>query len=232
MADKRYSAKEAAAAVLKKAEELYKASTLAKGDWAKIHSKLKREGYSEESADKIDGAIKAKMGKSERSSESQIIGPNSPKGVNRPGAAPGESHMGHSVRQGDMSGAKKVAYGTIKEQRNMPKPELGKSDEDGANPDAQADAQLGEKVEQDVQEHEAHNEDPEHHEKGSYKLAKFMGRRDHKKAEKAKAMEKGDGQTLGGAIGFPGAAQTAPMPAPAPSQAPGASMTKKDPSKV
>lgn len=176
MADKRYSAKEAAAAVLKKAEELYKASTLAKGDWAKIHSKLKREGYSEESADKIDGAIKAKMGKAEE-----------------------------------------------------PTLKMGMSEQ---NPDSDADAQLGEKVEQDVQEHEAHNEDPEHHEKGSYKLAKFMGRRDHKKAEKAKAMEKGDGQTLGGAIGFPGAAQTAPMPAPAPSQAPGASMTKKDPSKV
>src|SRR5277367_4925853 len=63
--DKKFTPKEAAIAVLKKAEELYKSSTLAKGDWAKIHSKLKREGYSEESADKIDGAIKAKMGKNE-----------------------------------------------------------------------------------------------------------------------------------------------------------------------
>lgn len=65
MSNKKISPREAAILVLKKAEELYKASTLAKGDWAKIHSKLKREGYSEESADKIDGAIKAKMGKSE-----------------------------------------------------------------------------------------------------------------------------------------------------------------------
>jgi hypothetical protein len=65
MSDKVYGPKEAALAVLKKAEELYKSSNLAKGDWAKIHSKLKREGYSEESADKIDGAIKAKLGKSE-----------------------------------------------------------------------------------------------------------------------------------------------------------------------
>lgn len=63
--EKKITPKEAALAVLKKAEELYKSSTLAKGDWAKIHSKLKREGYSEESADKIDGAIKAKLNKGE-----------------------------------------------------------------------------------------------------------------------------------------------------------------------
>jgi len=48
-----------------KAAHMDKGEKLAKGDWAKIHSKLKREGYSEESADKIDGAIKAKMGKAE-----------------------------------------------------------------------------------------------------------------------------------------------------------------------
>src|SRR5665213_2180787 len=122
MADKKYSAKETAIMVLKKAEELYKSSTLAKGEWNKIHSKLKKEGYSEKSADKIDGSIKAKMGKSE---------------------------------------------------------------EIQANPDAHADAQLGEKVEQDVAEHEAANKDPEHHEKGSYKLAKFMGKMEMKKSQKA-----------------------------------------------
>lgn len=129
MADKKYSPQEAALAVLKKAEELYKASPLAKGDWAKIHSKLEREGYSEESADKIDGAIKAKM---------------------------------------------------------------NKSDESGANPDEKADAALGEKVEQDVQEHEAKNADPAHEApmKGHIKLAKFVGRMEHKKGQKAKEMGK------------------------------------------
>ncbi len=71
---------------------LGKAEQLAKGDWAKIHSKLKREGYSEESADKIDGAIKAKLGKS------------------------------------------------------------------AENPDKDADAQLGEKVEHDVEDHVKENE--------------------------------------------------------------------------
>jgi hypothetical protein len=128
MSEKKFTPKEAAMMVLAKAQELYKTSTLAKGDWAKIHSKLKREGYSEESADKIDGAIKAKMGKSEENPD--------------------------------------------------------------AKADANADAQLGEKVEQDVQEHEASNKDPEHHEKGSYKLAKFMGKMEMKKGSKSKEMDK------------------------------------------
>lgn len=57
--EKLFSAKEAAQAVLAKASEL------AKGEWKKIHDKLEREGYSKESADKIDGAIKAKVEKSE-----------------------------------------------------------------------------------------------------------------------------------------------------------------------
>lgn len=122
MANKIFTPREAAVAVLKKAEELYKSSDLAKGDWAKIHSKLKREGYSEESADKIDGSIKAKM---------------------------------------------------------------NKSDEAGHNPDSQADAKLGEQVEQDVQQHEEQNADPAHAEKpmkGHIKLAKFVGRMEHKKS--------------------------------------------------
>ena len=61
MSDKKYSPHEAALMVLAKAQELYKSSNLAKGEWNKIHSKLEREGYSKESADKIDGAIKAKV---------------------------------------------------------------------------------------------------------------------------------------------------------------------------
>lgn len=132
MANKIFTPREAAISVLKKAEELYKSSNLAKGDWAKIHSKLKREGYSEESADKIDGSIKAKM---------------------------------------------------------------NKSDEQGHNPDKQADAQLGEKVEQEVRQHEEKNSDPAHAEpemKGHIKLAKFMGRMEHKKGQKDKEMDKSE----------------------------------------
>ena len=138
MSDKKYTAVEAARAVLAKASELYQASTLAKGelakgDWAKIHSKLKKEGYSEESADKIDGAIKAKMGKSEEQ----------------------------------------------------------------ANPDEQQDAQLGEQVEDAVHQHEATSEHPGQHAdgsqmKGHIKLAKFMGRMEHKKGQKSNEMDKGE----------------------------------------
>lgn len=129
MADKKFTPQEAALAVLKKAEELYKASTLAKGDWAKIHSKLKREGYSEESADKIDGAIKAKV---------------------------------------------------------------QKSDEEGHNPDEKADAALGEKVEQEVQDHEENNSDPSH-EKGHIKLAKFVGSMQAKRGTRpGKEMDKAE----------------------------------------
>jgi hypothetical protein len=162
MSDKKYTPRETAIAVLKKAEELYRSSTLAKGEWKHIHDKLKREGYSEESADKIDGAIKAKMGKSEET-------PANP----------------------DQNPA-------------------------AANPDEKADAALGEQVEQEVQAHEASNKDPEHHEKGSYKLAKFMGKMEMKKGSKSAPMDKADGQTLGAAIGYPGAAPTAPMPSPSP----------------
>lgn len=132
MSDKKFTPQEAAVLVLKKAEELYKSSSLAKGDWAKIHSKLKKEGYSEKSADKIDGAIKAKM---------------------------------------------------------------NKSDAEGHNPDAQADAKLGEQVEQDVKQHEESNSDPAHAEpemKGHIKLAKFVGRMEHKKGQKSKEMDKAE----------------------------------------
>ena len=155
MSSKKYTPVEAALAVLKKANELYQTSTLAKGEWAKIHSKLKREGYSEESADKIDGAIKAKMGKSE----------------------------------------------------------------DGANPDQAADAALGEKVEQDVHAHEAQNEDPAHEMpmKGHIKLAKFMGRMEHKKGQKAKEMEKN----------MPAAPMAAAAPAPAPTAPSPIAMSEK-----
>ena len=101
---------------------------------------------------------------------------------------------------------------------------MHKSDEEGNNPDEKADAELGEKVEQDVHEHEESNEDPGHEMpmKGHIKLAKFMGRMEHKRG-----MKKNDGQTLGAAIGFPGAAQTAPMP-PTPPTPPPAPMGQSD----
>lgn len=60
MADeKKISAREAGIAVLKKVEELLKSHHHV--GWGKLHGKLEREGYSKESADKIAGAIKAKV---------------------------------------------------------------------------------------------------------------------------------------------------------------------------
>lgn len=61
MAEKLFTARQAAEAVLKKTHEL-----LQKHEhigWGKLHGKLKREGYSEESADKIAGSVKAKIEK-------------------------------------------------------------------------------------------------------------------------------------------------------------------------
>ena len=65
MADKVYTPQQAAMMVLAKAQELFKLSPLAKGEWDKIEHKLEGEGYSKESADKIDGSIKAKLDKAE-----------------------------------------------------------------------------------------------------------------------------------------------------------------------
>ena len=68
---------------------------------------------------------------------------------------------------------------------------MKKSDE---NPDEKEDAKLGEEVERDVEQHEAENHEAEEkeaqHEKGHLKLAKFMGRMEHKRGMKAKEMDK------------------------------------------
>ena len=138
MADKVYTPQQAAMMVLAKAQELFKLSPLAKGEWDKIEHKLEGEGYSKKTADKINGSIKAKMGKSE-----------------------------------DMEMSEK-------------------------NPDEKQDAELGEKVEHEVEAHESENpeaEKQEHREKGSYKLAKFMGKMEMKKSQKAAPeMDKGEHQ--------------------------------------
>lgn len=68
--EKKYTAKEAAIAVLKKAEEVLKKAEVLKKEhkhigWDKLHSKLEHEGYSANSADKIAGSIKAKVEKAE-----------------------------------------------------------------------------------------------------------------------------------------------------------------------
>lgn len=192
MADKKFTPREAAVAVLQKTEELYKSSALAKGDWAKIHSKLKREGYSEESADKIDGAIKAKMGKSEEPIEKNVLDANARKHIKPKNfAGPDKSYPIENAAHARDALSRVSANGSPEEKAEVRRkvhakyPGIGKTEE---NPDAAADADLGEKVEQDVAQHEASNKDPEHHEKGSYKLAKFMGKMEMKKGMREQEM--------------------------------------------
>jgi len=173
MPDKKVTPREAAIAVLKKAEELYKASSLAK---AEKPLEKKYEGFK---------AVEASAAKSGASDPAAVA------------AAVGRKKYGKEAFQNAAAKGKKMK----------------KSDEAGANPDEKEDAALGEKVEQDVQQHEEGNEDPAHEMpmKGHIKLAKFVGRMEAKRD-----MKKDEGQTLGGAIGYPGANPTAPMPAPTP----------------
>lgn len=137
MSDKKFTPKEAALMVLAKAQELYKSSNLAKGDWARIHSKLKREGYSEESADKIDGAIKAKLQKG----DFPVITNNQSLSSNQAAGSAAASNPGPS-----------------------PSPSMGKSDE------VSKEAPM----------------------KGHIKLAKFIGRMEHKRGQKSQEVDKSE----------------------------------------
>jgi hypothetical protein len=150
MSDKKYTPKEAALLVLAKAQELYKASTLAKGESEKPMNK-KYEGFKE---------VEESAAKSGASDPGAVA------------AAIGRKKYGKEAFQHAAAAGKK----------------MGKSDEEGHNPDAKADADLGEKVEQDVKEHEENNADPAHEMpmKGHIKLAKFIGRMEHKRGQKIK----------------------------------------------
>lgn len=159
MADeKKISAKEAALAVLKKAEEMMKSSELAKAQKG-VHQ----------------------TGFDNRGKDTQ-----------------GQSFAGNRVRTAsqygsDMASSKKLAMDDAKDLhrqnladlKSMPKPEL--KSEDAANPDAKEDAKLGEEVEGLVDQHMGENpeaEAKEGHLKGHLKLAKFLGRMEHKRGQK------------------------------------------------
>lgn len=67
--EKRYTAKQAAEAVLAKVGEMLQKSEMQKcGTFSKVHEKARREGYSEAAADKIAGKAKA-MEKAENPSK-------------------------------------------------------------------------------------------------------------------------------------------------------------------
>ena len=149
MADMKFTAREVALEVLKKTQEIYKASSLYK---AESPLEKKYEGFK---------AVEESAAKS---------------GASDPAAVAAAAGM------------KKYGKKRFEESAHEGK-KMGKSDEEGHNPDAAADAQLGEKVEQDVQEHEQNNEDPAHAEapmKGHIKLAKFMGAMEQKRGTRTK----------------------------------------------
>lgn len=155
MSDKKYSPKEAALAVLAKAQELYKLSALSKS----------YEGFK---------AVEASAAKSGASDPAAVA------------AAAGRKKYGKEAFQHAAAAGKK----------------MGKSD---ANPDEKQDAELGENVEAIVGNHEKANEGAESQEpemKGHIKLAKFVGRMEHKKGQKSKEMDKAEmGSQMSGKSG-------------------------------
>jgi hypothetical protein len=234
MADeKKYTAKEAAQAVLKKAEEMLKAHKHI--GWGKLHGKLEREGYSEESADKIAGAIKAKVhpaAKSEVSDKSlekatshaytgsRDTQTGHEKGVNThaylSNVHPNEgvSHAGDWLRTSGSGkrAAKEIAHRKLEELRAMPKPNLTKEEAPGKEIHPKEHME-GEAMH--PKERIESQKDPQHNEKeqaegnnelagttptqvgqdgknipgydemkGYVKLAKFMGRMEHKRSKK------------------------------------------------
>jgi hypothetical protein len=155
MADeKKYTAKEAAQAVLKKAEEMLKAhkSKHEHIGWNKLHGKLEHEGYSKESADKIAGSIKAKVEKSEEdrskmsgksglvrmsteSNQNQTgVGQHGHKGssggISEAGAYHRDAmHSGGSAQAKNKAATKEIHQKTLSDLKSMPKPALTKKEE-------------------------------------------------------------------------------------------------------
>lgn len=210
MPDKKVTPREVAIAVLKKAEELYKASSLAKAESKhdRCVKDVERNSPDVKNAHAVcvaEGVKPEKWGKSEQPLEKKY------EGFKAVEASAAKSGASDPAAVAAAVGRKK--YGKEAFQNAAAKgKKMKKSDEAGENPDEKADASLGEKVEQEVQEHEANNEDPGHEMpmRGHIKLAKFMGRMEHKRGMK-KDEGQTQGQTLGGAIGYPGSPPTVPV---------------------
>jgi hypothetical protein len=172
--EKRYTAKQAAEAVLKKTQELLAASGLAKaeelnkGEWNKIHRKLEAEGYSKESADKIDGSIKAKMNKYE------------PTGSKKENSKPNEHHSKDADQHAEGAAPKGEIH--PHEQEAAPKDGTETQPAPGNNPKEQAEGNnelagtTPTQVGQDGKNIAGADEM-----KGHYKLAKFIGHMEAKR---------------------------------------------------
>ena len=137
-----YSAKDTALAVLKKAEELLKTSGLVK--------------YETENSKKLDKKpFDAHQKDADRADKSFKVQPQSKK------SSSDETRLAEQVRPG--SNPKEKAEGNNEPYGKEPK-NLGKAE----NPDKEADAKLGEKVEHDVEEHMLENKAAE--EKEGHKI--------------------------------------------------------------
>jgi hypothetical protein len=173
--EKKYNEREAAVAVLKKAEEMLKSSTLAKKHqhigWDKLHSKIEGEGYSKESADKIAGAIKAKVHpahKSEEMSKAQV-----------PWSKPEKDADQHAEGKGPK--------GEIhpKEKEEAPSDEVRDQKDPQHNPKEEAEGNNELAGTTPTQVGEDGKNVPGYDEmKGHLKLAKFIGWKEHKRSAK------------------------------------------------
>jgi hypothetical protein len=89
--------------------------------------------------------------------------------------------------------AKEAALAVLKKAEEVIKnSKLAKAEVPAANPDEKEDAKLGEEVESLVDQHMGENpeaEAAEGHLKGHLKLAKFLGRMEHKRGQKKEAPE-------------------------------------------
>lgn len=113
---------------------------LEKGDWKKIHNKLEREGYSKESADKIDGAIKAKLGKSENElKKDATVPPPAPPAPGPSGSPAAQAQASMRSAFGSAPIAKSEPIDKIKPDETAPSDKTAELKDPAKNPKEQAE---------------------------------------------------------------------------------------------
>lgn len=173
--EKLFTVRQAAQAVLDKAKEvLEKHEQLTKsemekcGTFSKVHSKAKKEGYSEESADKIAGKAKA-MEKAENSSKENAK-PSEHDSKDADQHADGKGPKGEIHPKEHVEGASDDVRAQKDPQHNPKEEAEGNNELAGTTPN-----QVG----QDGKAKPGFDEM-----KGHLKLAKFIGHMEHKRLSK------------------------------------------------
>lgn len=189
--EKKYTAQEAGLAVLKKAEEMLKAHKHI--GWGKLHGKLEREGYSKESADKIAGAIKAKVHPAHKSEEMDKHAADGDGGKIMPdkmkkSAESAKENMPKKASAENEPEKSDKAFETKPGHEKTGDPRLNHQEAPGNNPKEQAEGNnelagtTPTQVGQDGKNKPGYDEM-----KGYLKLTKFMGRMEHKRNQGKKA---------------------------------------------